>query len=409
MRTLIYNISNLVTLAPLANEMRFNRIKEKDLGVVKDAWILIESGKIQEVGSGALPQTGNLHLVDARNGTVMPGLIDSHTHPIFAGSRSHEFALRLRGKTYQEIANLGGGINYTVAQTRQASFEHLAQDCKKNLLSMLSFGTTTVEAKSGYGLSTESELKILRVLQSLKREIPLRIYSTCLSLHALPPDQASVELFVKDMTENLLPAIVDEKLADAVDAFIETGYFTAEEAAPWLRKAQEMGLHIRLHADEFTDSHGAKLAAQFHATSADHLQFAHEEGIIAMAKQGVIATLLPGTSLYTGINFTDGRKLADNDCAIAIATDFNPGSCQFYNLPFIASMAGIHCKLRPEEVIAGVTFVAARSLRMETFIGALVPGYQADLIIHPSPSIDHWLADMGRTAPSEIMIQGKFI
>jgi imidazolonepropionase len=263
-----------------------------------------------------------------------------------------------------------------------------------------------LEAKSGYGLTVESELLQLRALKYANQLTPQRIIATCLALHALHKEASSGMDFATEMAKLLLPQVAKEQLATFVDAFVEKDYFTAEEAKIWFLEAKKLGFGVKLHADEFTDSKGADLAATLEATSADHLQFASEEGLRHMARSKVVATLLPGTSLYTGIPFTNGRRIADLGCAVAIASDFNPGSSPFVNLPFLAAMAGVHGKLKPAEIIAGVTFVAAKSLGIESLVGSLEPGYHGDFFIHPSRSVKEWIADMGKTQPSSVFIDG---
>jgi imidazolonepropionase len=209
------------------------------------------------------------------------------------------------------------------------------------------------------------------------------------------------------MTTQLLPQIAAEELASFVDAFVEKDYFSATEAKNWFVEAKKLGLGLRLHADEFSDCEGAALAASLGAASADHLQYASHDGLRKMAEANVVATLLPGTSLYTGIPFANGRKMADLGCAVAIATDFNPGSSPFVNLPFLAAMAGVHGKLKPAEIIAGITFVASKALGLQSEVGALEPGYWADIGIYSGKTVEEWLADMGRTKPKLIFIAGK--
>jgi imidazolonepropionase len=406
-KTVIYNISELVTMAPLAKAQKFTHIIHDDLGIVQNAWLTIENDKIVDFGDTKLFDLKGCRLIDAKQGIVFPGLIDSHTHPVFAGSRSHEFALRLDGKSYQDIAQLGGGIRHTVLKTREASTHQLADSTESNFKQMLRYGVTTIEAKSGYGLSVESELNQLRAINLASAKTWQRIIPTCLALHAIPDEFKDEESYVKEMTEVLLPRAAHEKLAVFVDAFIENGYFSARGSEIWLKTAKNLGLGLRIHADEFSDSGASELAADLNAHSADHLQFACDRGIEKMAKAGVVATLLPGTSLYSGIPFTNGRKFSDAGCPVAIATDFNPGSSPFDNLPFLAAMAGVHGKLRASEILAGITWVAAKSLNLQHKVGALATGYQADLVLHHCSSIHEWLADMGKTPPSKILISGK--
>ena len=407
---LVTNIGELVTLAPLAKEKRAHRVTSNDLGILRNAWMTIESGKIAKTGTGQAPEIphGGV-LCDAHGGLVMPGLIDCHTHPVFAGIRAREFCMRLEGKTYQEIAAAGGGIKASTTATRAASEEELLAGTLARLESFLRHGVTSLEAKSGYGLSVDSELKQLRVLRAASRKTPQHMTVTCLALHAVPPEHTSAADWAREAAETLLPRVVSENLADCVDAFVENGYFPAADARPWLDAAKKAGLRIRLHADEFSDSGCAPLAAEYSAESADHLQFASDAGVKAMAEKGVAAVLLPGTSIYSNIPYTNSRKFIDAGCAVAVATDYNPGSCVADNLPMIATIAALHCKLKPAEAIAAVTYAAAYALRLHNHKGALHPGYDGDFLVQPMATHEEWLADLGRNNPKQVWIKGQRI
>ena len=403
----VKNIGQLVTFAPLIQNKRLHSITEADLGILTEAWILIENGMISQIGSGPPPQLPKqVTHMDAQQRLILPGLIDSHTHPVFAGSRAKEFVQRLAGVSYQQIAENGGGINATVKATRQATDKELSEKLQNQFQRWLKLGVTTLEAKSGYGLSAQEELRHLRILQQQKQKTKQHITTTCLALHALPPG-TDKQTFINEMTETLLPQVATNKLADWVDAFIETGYFSAADCQPYFRKAKELGLGIRIHADEFSDAEAATTAAQYSAASADHLQFSSTSGLRAMAQKNVVATLLPGTSLYTKLNFTQAQALREAGCAIAVATDFNPGSCLLDNLANIATMAAIHCGLNHAEALAAVTLVAAASLRLQNKKGALAPGFDADFCMYELNSPADWLADAGKTLPQAVWIQGE--
>ena len=407
---LITNIGELVTLAPLARDKRAHHVKTADLGIVKNGWLTIKAGKIASSGTGHPPNLAHGGILcDANGGLVMPGLIDCHTHPVFSGSRAKEFCMRLEGRTYQEIAEAGGGIKNSTTATRAASEAELLAGTMARLGIFLRHGVTSVECKSGYGLSIESELKQLRVLRAAAKQSSPHVTVTCLALHAVPPEHKSAASWAAEAAEKLLPVVARENLADCVDAFIENGYFSADDARPYLDAAKELGLRIRLHADEFSESGCAQLAAEYGAESADHLQFASDSGIAAMGKGGVCAVLLPGTSVYSGIPYTNSRKFIEAGCAVAVATDFNPGSCVADNLPMIATLAALHCKLKPAEAIAAVTYAAAYALRLHDRKGALHVGYDADLIIHQMTSYEDWLADLGRHVPQQVWIKGQRI
>ncbi|MCX6124536.1 MAG: amidohydrolase family protein, partial [Proteobacteria bacterium] len=273
----------------------------------------------------------------------------------------------------------------------------------------LSHGVTTFEAKSGYGLTVAEELRHLRLLRRIAKTSPATIYSTCLALHAIPKTEASARAWSQRCADELLPIVAKEGLAEAVDAFIENGYFTVDDCKPFLEKAKALGLDIRLHADEFSDAGAAACAAKVGALSADHLQFANPEGIRAMAHAGVVAMLLPGTSLYTGIPYTNGRAFAEASCPVGIATDFNPGSCPLDNLRLALTLGALHCKLTVAEAIAAVTWIPAKSLKMHHRKGALSRGMDADLVILPLKTCEEFVADLGRCKPTAVIANGHCI
>lgn len=406
-RLLVYNIGDLLTLAPLAQAGRGVAIAPADLGRLgPEAYLVVEGGKVQAVGRGSAPTLPGVPTLDAQGGLVMPGLVDAHTHPIFGGNRAAEFCQRAEGATYQEIAAAGGGIRSTVRATAEASDEELRQRLQAYLDRVLPLGITTLEVKSGYGLTVASELRLLRLLQQAMT--PQHLEITCLALHARSAQYANVADYVQACSEELLPEVAAEGLAKWVDAFIEDGYFSATQAEPWIHKAKDLGFGVRLHADEFSDGGGAMAAARWGAASADHLQWASDEGLVAMARTGVTATLLPGTSLYSRIPFVDGRRLVAKGVAVAVASDFNPGSCAFDNLAMLATIAAVHCGLRPAEAIAAVTLVPALSLGLGKVKGALAPGFDADFLCFPTlTSCEAWLADAGKTLPGSVYIRGR--
>jgi imidazolonepropionase len=326
---------------------------------------------------------------------------------LFGGSRADEFNQRLNGATYQEIAARGGGIQSTMKATRAAPEAELLRSAEDRLARMLSLGVTTAEAKTGYGLSVKEELRLLEILQKLKGKCRQHLSVTCLALHAKSPDHPDLKSYVDHCVKELLPALAERRLADAVDAFVEAGYFSVQEVEPYCVKAKELGLAVRLHADEFSDAGAAAAAARFGAASADHLQFAADAALPLMAEHRVTAVVLPGTSLYTKIPFTNARRFADAGVPVAVASDFNPGSCLLDNLPFLATIAAVQCGLRPAEAVAAVTYVPATSLGLGRQKGALAPGFDADLQVHEVASLEEWLADAGRTPPRQILIGGS--
>jgi len=405
---LIKNCGQVATLAPLVKEKRHIRISPADLGILNQAWLAIQGGKIVELGTGVAPEHyEGWPQLDARGALVTPGFVDCHTHPIFGGDRTHEFALRLSGATYQDIATQGGGIKHSIRSTRAADEDLLFQKCLSQLWVFLRNGVTTVEAKTGYGQSVQEELKLLRILRKVAKASPQTVAVTCLALHDIPTEVSSKEAYIQTMRDELLPILAQTKLADWVDAFVENGYFTVADTESFVQKAIALGLKLRIHADEFSDSGAAFAAARWGAASADHVQQASDSGIKAMAEAGTIAVLLPGTSFYTKIPYADASRFRNADCAIAVASDFNPGSCFISNLPFAAGLAALYCGLSAAEALVGITWNAARALRMEQHKGALIPGYDADIIIHGLTSMDQWIANFGQTKPKEVVIGGS--
>ena len=407
--TVIQNIGQLVTMAPIV-EKKGAIVKEADLGVLRNSWLVLTDGKVREYGTGDVPShylhKKEVQTYDAQEQLVLPGFVDSHTHPLFAGKRHHEFAQRLDGATYAEIASAGGGIQATVRATKQASDKELLHLVESRLAEFLRHGVTTVEVKSGYALELNEELRHLEILKLLQEKVPQTVRRTCLALHAIPVDKTEEE-FIQEMTEHLLPELVSRSLADYVDVFVEEGYFSGSRVIPFLKASVDAGLGIRLHVDEFTDSGGGALAASFNASSADHLQYCSEQSIAALAKAGTVATLLPGTSLYTGIPYANARKFLDQGCYVSLASDFNPGSCVIDNLPFIASLGALHCGLSAPQALTAITWHAAKSLDLDKSKGALAIGFDADLVFYEFENVNEWVADFGRRRPTQVWCGGE--
>jgi imidazolonepropionase len=322
-------------------------------------------------------------IVDAAQGVVTPGLIDAHTHLVFGGNRAHEYELRLQGHSYQEIAAKGGGIRYTVRQTRAQSLTQLQQQAQQHLAWMLASGTTTAEVKSGYGLSLDSELKILLTIQQLQQEAPIELVPTFLGAHEIPDEYRQDRMAYIDLLINeLIPAVAQAKLAEYCDIFCETHVFSVSEARQILTVAQQHGLQLRLHADQLTLNGGAQLAAELGATTADHLEQIDAAGIDALRAAKVIAVLLPGSVFHLGLTrYPPAREMIAAGVAIALATDFNPGSSPTPNLALIMSLACTQMRLTPAESLTACTLNAACSLGRGDHLGSVEVGKQADLTI----------------------------
>jgi imidazolonepropionase len=389
---------------------------EGKLGVIPDGTVAAKDGRIVWVGPAdqtsrkvsLLPRGKQL---DASGRVVMPGFIDSHTHLLFAGTREREFEMRLQGASYQEIAEKGGGIKSTVEKTRRASKEELVAVGKRNLDSILSLGTTTVEAKTGYGLSTRDEIKMLEALGELGREHPVEVVPTFLGAHEIPPEYAGkTEDYVRLVVEEMIPAVAEKKLARFCDVFCEKGVFSLEQSGRILEAGKRYGMLPKLHADELTPLGGAELAAEIGAVSADHLLFVSEKGMEAMAEKGVVATLLPGTAFFLFLGrYAPARQMISKGVTVALATDFNPGSCMTESLPLITTIACTQMRMTPAEAILGITLHAARALRKEKEIGTLEPGKQADLVILDIPDYRHLSYHFGVNHVWKVVKKGKIV
>lgn len=330
--------------------------------------------------------------MDAGGRLVIPGLVDCHTHLAFAGWRADEFEQRIRGRSYLEIARDGGGIMSTVRQTRAAAEADLLQRAAGFLQQMLALGVTTVECKSGYGLEPDAELKLLRVYRRLAKEQPVRLAPTFLGAHIIPPEfRDNRAAYVDLLVERMIPAVVQEELAVCCDVFVEDSAFSIAEARRILRAGQGSGLAAKLHADQLTSGGGAELAAELGALSADHLEHISERGIEAMAAKGVVAVSLPLASLYLGQPPMPARRLIEGGVAVAVATDFNPGSAPSFHLPLALTLACTLQRMTPAEALKGATIHAARAVGLESEVGSLEPGKAADFALLDAPDMNHWL------------------
>jgi imidazolonepropionase len=354
-----------------------------DLAIIHDGGMLITDGKIDIVGSSDRIEknASSAEIIDAGGRVVLPGFVDAHTHLVFAGNRLDDFERRARGETYEQIAKAGGGIWSTVEKTRAASGDQLFAQAQKRTEWFLRCGTTTVEAKSGYGLTVEDELKILRVMSRLNEETPLEIVPTFLGAHAVPREMDADE-YIELVIDEMLPRIATEKLAEFCDVFCERGYFDVKQSRRILTAARELGLRLRIHADQLTNSGGAKLAAELEATTADHLEKTDEQGIAAMKSVGVQPVLLPGSVYALGsTDYPRAREMIEAGLAVVLATDFNPGSSPTPSMPMILSVACTQMKMSPAEATTAATINAAYSLNRGNTIGSLEQGKLANFAI----------------------------
>jgi imidazolonepropionase len=384
----------------------------RESGLIQDASVIVRDESISWLGptSELPPLPPETETIDATGKVVLPGFIDSHTHLIFAGSREDEFEQRLQGKSYQEIAAHGGGINATVQRVRAASKEELKALARPRLERFLRFGVTTVEVKSGYGLSLADEIKCLEAIAELNAEGPLELVPTFLGAHAVPPefrdDRAGyIHLLVKEM----LPEVARRKLADFCDVFCETGVFSIAESERILGRARDLGLKLKLHADELTPLGGAELAARLGAVSADHLLCISDAGIDALAAAGTVATLLPGTAFFLGMNYAPARKLIERGVPVALASDCNPGTCPTENLPLIGTMACTQMRMLPSEVATALTINAAAAVGRADRLGSIEVGKQADLVIYDVPDYRQLFYHFGVSHVWRVIKRGRVV
>ena len=375
----VLHASQLVTLAG-PKRPRVGR-EMSELAILPDGGMLIRDGKIDSVGTinQIKNSVADAEIVDAGGRVVLPGFVDAHTHLVFAGNRLDDFERRARGETYQQIARAGGGIWSTVEKTRAAGNAELLAQAKKHADWFLHCGTTTVEAKSGYGLTLDDELKILRVMRQLNQETPLEIEPTFLGAHAVPREMAADD-YVDLVADEMLPRVAQEKLAEFCDVFCERGYFEIEQSRKILSAAKRLGLKLRGHVDQLSNCGGAKLMAELGATTADHLEKTDEVGIVALKSAKVQPVLLPG-SVYTLAltSYPRAREMIESGLAAVLATDFNPGSSPTPSMSMILSLACTHMKMSPAEAIAAATINGAWALGLADRKGTLEPGKDADL------------------------------
>jgi len=383
---------------------------EHGCGVRERAAVALAGERIAWVGAArdlpALPD--GVEVTDAQGALLTPGLIDCHTHLVFAGDRSRDFGQRLQGASYEDIARAGGGILSTVKATRAASLEELSSTATARARALLSEGVTTIEVKSGYGLTLDDELKMLRAARHVGHALPLTVHATLLAAHAVPPEyEGRADDYVALVTESILPAAAREGLADSVDAFCERIAFTPGQVRRLFERARELGLRVRLHAEQLSNSRGAALAAGFSALSADHLEWLDEEGAAAMAAAGTVAVLLPGAFYFlreTKLPPVD--LLRARGVPIAIASDFNPGSSPLLSLRLAMNMACVLFGLTPEESLAGVTRCAAQALGLPDR-GVIAPGLRADLVLWEARRPAELASQFGTPRPRLVLCGGQ--
>ncbi|MBR0140484.1 MAG: imidazolonepropionase [Firmicutes bacterium] len=402
---LVKNIGMLAT--PEGRSARKGRDQGR-IKVLRNAWILCEDGMIRGLGEGLPPEvTAGCGIIDAGGKLVTPGLVDAHTHLIFGGWRQYEMEQKLKGVPYLDILASGGGILSTVRATRSASEDELYDKAKAALDEMLSFGTTTCEAKSGYGLDEETELRMLRAVKRLNEDHAIDLVPTFLGAHALPPEfKDDREGFLSLLCDEVIPEVSKQGLAEYCDVFCEKGVFTAEETERILQAGLNHGLRPKIHADEIEAIGGSQLAGRIGAVSAEHLIVCPDEGIKSMAEGGTIACLLPATSFYLGASFAPARKMIEAGVPVAMATDFNPGSCPCLNMQLVINLGCLRYKLTPEEVLTAVTLNGAAACGRAESRGSIEPGKLADLVIWDAPDLNYICYRLGSDLAGQVVKAG---
>ncbi|MED3855512.1 imidazolonepropionase [Priestia megaterium] len=390
--TYIKRASQLITVRGGTKEPKRAQ-NMSDIGIIEHGSVVVENGMITFVGSDVEAEryvhtlNGHITTIDASGKIVTPGLIDAHTHIVFGGSREKELEMRLNGAKYIDILKAGGGILQTTTSTREATEEQLIQETSKRLNRFLQYGVTTVEAKSGYGLTLEDELKQLRAAKKLHEKHPVDLVSTFMGAHAVPVEyKENPDEFVRLVIEEMIPRVAEENLAEFCDVFCEEGVFTIQQSEQILEAGKRYGLKPKIHADEIVQFGGAELAAKVGAVSADHLLQASDKGIKQMAKSGVIAVLLPGTAFFLMEKPANARKMIEAGVPVALSTDRNPGSSPTESLPFIMNLACLTMKMTPAEVLTACTINAAHAIGRADEVGSIEVGKKGDLVLFDAPN-----------------------
>ncbi len=412
MTTLIYNIGILANVRE-----SHNLLFGKDLALlptIRNAYLLVEDGRIADYGSmDDIPFsiTDFTLRYSAEGRCVLPSYCDSHTHLVFAGSREDEFVDKIKGLSYSEIAARGGGILNSARKLRETSEEALFLQSFKRLEEVIRLGTGAIEIKSGYGLTVEDELKMLRVIRRLKEKLPIPVRSTFLGAHAFPEEfKDNREGYIKLIIEEMLPAIQREGLADYIDVFCEKGFYTPDETRQIGQAGKAIGLKPKIHANQLNASGGVQVGVALQAVSVDHLESMDEEAINSLANSQTIGTLLPTAAFFLRMPYQPARKLIDSQCAIALASDYNPGSSPSGNMNFVVSISCIQMRMLPEEAINAATLNGAYAMELEKEVGSITKGKRANLIMtHPVPSLQYIPYSFGKNLVDKVMVDGVFI
>ncbi|UCH04902.1 MAG: imidazolonepropionase [Candidatus Thorarchaeota archaeon] len=409
-------LTHIGQLATLSGNSQTPKTGEsmQDLSIIEDGAVAIKDGLIVAVGTtrdvmAEIDDEPQMPLIEFPNMLAIPGFVDSHTHLVFGGSRENDFSMKLAGKTYLEILKAGGGILNTLDATRKSSFAELSSGAFSYGESMLGHGTTTIEAKSGYGLDVENELKMLRVVESLRNRLPAAFVSTFMGAHAVPPEyENNTEGYVDLVVDEMLPAAAKDELAEFCDVFCEKGVFEIEQSRRILLAAKDVGLKLKVHADEIVQLGGAGLAAEVGAVSADHLLMASDDDLEAMQKAGTIATLLPGTAFSLDSDYADARRMIEMGLPVALATDFNP-NCANESMFFTIALACYKMKMQPREAISAATINSAHAVSRGDVVGSIEPGKRADIVVLECPNPEYLSWRFGVSLVHTVIAGGQVV
>lgn len=409
MKTLIKNSAQIATINTKGKNLKRGK-EQAEVGLLENHAILIENGLIKDFIPNNSIKTSPDVVIDAKDKLIMPGLVECHTHAAFAGSRANEFLMRLNGSSYEEIAMAGGGIISTVKAVRESSFDELVVMLKPKINQFISQGVTTLEIKSGYGLSFYDEIKLLQVINHFKSNTKIDIIPTFLGAHTYPPEYKNDHKgYLKLILDELLPYIIENKLADSVDAFCEKTAFTSEEVDKIFSKAKKLGYKLRLHTEQFNNVGGLEIALKHKALSVDHLEVIAKEDIKKLAKSDTVAVLLPGVSFFLDYSYAPARELIDSNAIVALSTDYNPGSSNILNLHLIMNLAVLKLNMKAEEILSAVTINSAKALGLQNEIGSLEIGKKADLAIFDTNHYNEIIYNIGQNLNYMTIKNGQII
>ena len=397
--------TNISKLYSLQGGIRIHESLD-DPKIIENAYMIVHEDKIEEIGFMKDWINNGEEIIDLNNQIVIPGIIDAHSHLVFGGNRVNEYSMKIKGASYMDIYNAGGGIHSTVKATRNTSFDDLYKKAEKTIYDMLACGVTTLEAKSGYGLNKETEIKQLKVVKALNENTPMDLVSTFMPAHALSKDYKDSKEFFDTMIQDVLPIVMEENLAEYMDCFLEKGVFDVEESRIILKAGKDAGLKIKIHVDEIEDIGGVDLGVELNATSLEHCMVTKSDNMDKMSAHGIVAVILPATSFNLGKDYANVREMINKGVVVALSNDYNPGSCPCSDSIWMARIASRGCKLTPNEVLSMMTINSAKAIDREHLIGSLERGKQADFVVIQAESFDEVIANLGANPISAVYKKG---